>query len=150
MRDFAACRNLLLKICEQPQQNRRVFRIYSEVINMRYNQKPFLRRGIRLDPALCTVQLFQHQYRLTQQEYLLFDQLLRSAIQAEDSGAPMHVLSRDELLCGAWGSAVGYETRTVDVHVQRLRAKMGSDLITTVYRKGYCINPSVLSRLALS
>lgn len=115
---------------------------------MRYGQKASLHYGIRLDPVLCTVQLYKHHYHLTQQEYLLFDQLLQSALQAEDSGAPVPALSRDELLCGAWGSAAGYETRTVDVHVQRLRAKMGSDLITTVYRKGYCINPSALCRFA--
>ncbi len=117
---------------------------------MRHNQSASLHSGIRLDPALCTVHLFQHHYRLTQQEYLLFDQLLQSALRAADSGAPVPALSRDELLCGAWGSATGYETRTVDVHVQRLRAKMGSDLITTVYRKGYCINPSALCRFAAS
>lgn len=116
---------------------------------MRYTQKPTLRHGIRLDPARCTVRLFRHHYRLTQQEYLLFDQLLKSAMDAEKTGAPVPALSRDELLCGAWGSAAGYETRTVDVHVQRLRAKMGSDTITTVYRKGYCINPSALCRLSL-
>lgn len=114
---------------------------------MRYTQKTTLRHGIRLDPALCTVHLFRQHYRLTQQEYLLFDQLLQSALNAENAGAPVPALSRDELLCGAWGSASGYETRTVDVHVQRLRAKMGSDTITTVYRKGYCINPSALCRL---
>ena len=115
---------------------------------MRYTQKTTLRHGIQLNPVLCTVSLFRHRYRLTQQEYLLFDQLLKSALDAENTGAPVPALSRNELLCGAWGSAAGYETRTVDVHVQRLRAKMGSDTITTVYRKGYCINPKALVRLA--
>lgn len=119
-----------------------------EVIKMVYKPSFSLRRGIRLNPDLCTVRLFRHDYRLTQQEYLLFDQLLTSALNAQDAGSPVPALSRDELLCGAWGSAAGYETRTVDVHVQRLRAKMGSDLITTVYRKGYRINPSALGRLA--
>lgn len=110
-------------------------------------QNQNLIRGIRMDPALCTVHLFRHDYRLTQQEYLLFDQLLQSALSA--GGDPGPALSRDELLCGAWGSAAGYETRTVDVHVQRLRAKMGADVITTVYRKGYRINPDALGQLAL-
>lgn len=130
------------------QQFSPVFRLYSEVMNMRYRHSQPEKQGIRLDPALCTVHLFKHDYRLTQQEYLLFDQLLRSALSARDTGAPAPALSRDELLCGAWGSAVGYETRTVDVHVQRLRAKMGADVITTVYRKGYRINPEALYRMA--
>ena len=115
---------------------------------MRYKQTLNLNNGIRMDPALCTVHLFHHDYRLTQQEYLLFDQLLQSALSASSKGSPAPALSRDELLCGAWGSAAGYETRTVDVHVQRLRAKMGADVITTVYRKGYRINPAALGRMA--
>lgn len=115
---------------------------------MRYRMLPSLRRDIRLDPALRTVRLMNRDYHLTQQEYLLFDQLLKSALAAQDTGAPVPALSRDELLCGAWGSAAGYETRTVDVHVQRLRAKMGSELITTVYRKGYRFNPSALGQTA--
>ena len=115
---------------------------------MRYKPANDLTRGIRLDPALCLVHIFGHDYRLTQQEYLLFDQLLQSARAACGAGAPVPAVSRDELLRGAWGSASAYETRTVDVHVQRLRAKMGSDVITTVYRQGYCINPAALGKLA--
>jgi len=109
-----------------------------------------LLRGIRMEPSLCTVHLFSHDYRLTPQEYLLFDQLLKSAMDAYGDGSPVRALSRDELLRGAWGSAAGYETRTVDVHVQRLRAKMGTDVITTVYRQGYCLNPAAINRLAMA
>lgn len=104
--------------------------------------------GIGLDPIGCCVYVMGHQYQLTQQEYLLFDQLLKSAVTAHNEGTPVHAVSRDELLRTAWGSAAAYATRTVDVHVQRLRAKLGSDLITTVYRQGYCINPAALHRLA--
>ena len=117
---------------------------------MRYTLPFGMKHDIEMDPSLCCVQLLNHNYRLTQQEYLLFDQLLQSALKACGAGMPVRALSRGELLRGAWGSAADYETRTVDVHVQRLRAKMGTDVITTVYRKGYCINPAALNRLALS
>ncbi|MBO4378904.1 MAG: winged helix-turn-helix domain-containing protein [Clostridia bacterium] len=40
--------------------------------------------------------------------------------------------------------------RTVDVHVQRLRAKLGADVIDTVYRQGYRIDPTALMRLAVA
>jgi len=116
---------------------------------MQYTLSYDLSHGIKMDPALCLVHLFGHDYRLTQQEYLLFDQLLKSAKSACGKGAPVCAVSRGELLRGAWGSASDYETRTVDVHVQRLRAKLGTDVITTVYRKGYCINPAALGRFAL-
>lgn len=46
-------------------------------------------------------------------------------------------LSREELLSGVWGYDFAGETRTVDVHIQRLRAKIGSRYIETVYKYGY-------------
>ena len=46
-------------------------------------------------------------------------------------------MSREELLAGVWGYDFVGETRTVDVHIQRLRAKIGSDWIETVYKFGY-------------
>lgn len=46
-------------------------------------------------------------------------------------------LSREELLHGVWGYDYAGETRTVDVHVQRLRNKIGPERIETVYKFGY-------------
>lgn len=69
-----------------------------------------------------------HPCELTQQEYSL---LLRLA------GQPDKPVSRDDLLRDAWGYICPGETRTVDVHVQRLRKKLGSFCIETVYRLGY-------------
>lgn len=46
-------------------------------------------------------------------------------------------VSREHLLRQAWGYQSMGETRTVDVHVQRLRRKLGMNRIETVYRCGY-------------
>ena len=46
-------------------------------------------------------------------------------------------MSREELLHGVWGYDYAGETRTVDVHVQRLRSKIGARYIETVYKYGY-------------
>jgi DNA-binding response OmpR family regulator len=46
-------------------------------------------------------------------------------------------LSRDRILELAWGYEQGCETRTVDVHVQRLREKLGTKAIRTVTGTGY-------------
>jgi len=46
-------------------------------------------------------------------------------------------MSREELLGGVWGYDYAGETRTVDVHVQRLRSKIGAQYIETVYKYGY-------------
>ena len=46
-------------------------------------------------------------------------------------------MSREDLLALVWGYGYAGETRTVDVHVQRLRSKIGADAIETVYKYGY-------------
>ncbi|TXS56273.1 two-component system response regulator CseB [Streptomyces sp. t39] len=55
----------------------------------------------------------------------------------EFSGAPGTVLSRDKLLERVWDYGWGGDTRVVDVHVQRLRTKIGQDRIETVRGFGY-------------
>ncbi|MFF4607642.1 two-component system response regulator CseB [Streptomyces sp. NPDC001339] len=55
----------------------------------------------------------------------------------EFSNAPGTVLSRDQLLERVWDYGWGGDTRVVDVHVQRLRGKIGQDRIETVRGFGY-------------
>ncbi|MFD7899886.1 two-component system response regulator CseB [Streptomyces sp. NPDC059479] len=55
----------------------------------------------------------------------------------EFSAAPGTVLSRDRLLERVWDYGWGGDTRVVDVHVQRLRTKIGQDRIDTVRGFGY-------------
>ncbi|MVO86762.1 response regulator [Streptomyces sp. p1417] len=55
----------------------------------------------------------------------------------EFSSAPGTVLSRDKLLERVWDYGWGGDTRVVDVHVQRLRTKVGQDRIETVRGFGY-------------
>ncbi|WP_282792185.1 two-component system response regulator CseB [Streptomyces sp. CC224B] len=55
----------------------------------------------------------------------------------EFSAAPGTVLSRDKLLERVWDYGWGGDTRVVDVHVQRLRTKVGQDRIETVRGFGY-------------
>jgi DNA-binding response OmpR family regulator len=47
------------------------------------------------------------------------------------------VRRRDELLCAVWGYGWSGDTRLVDVHVQRLRAKIGAEIVQTVRGLGY-------------
>jgi DNA-binding response OmpR family regulator len=51
--------------------------------------------------------------------------------------SPGLVLTRDILLESVWDYAYGGDSRLVDVHVQRLRNKIGSELIETVRGFGY-------------
>lgn len=50
---------------------------------------------------------------------------------------PGKVYSRHELLDAVWGRDVFVVDRTVDVHVRKIREKLGSDLIETVTGVGY-------------
>ena len=53
---------------------------------------------------------------------------------------PGRVLSREHLLSQVWGYDYYGGTRTVDVHIRRLRAKLGAEYdghITTVRNVGY-------------
>lgn len=66
---------------------------------------------------------------LTPQEFSLLETLIVNKNLA---------LSREKLLELAWGFDYLGDTRTVDVHVQRLRSKLGwEERIKTVYKVGY-------------
>lgn len=56
---------------------------------------------------------------------------------------PGRCISRETLLRTVWNYADGARTRTVDVHVQRLRRKLGREAqsIKTIVRLGYCWFP---------
>ncbi len=57
---------------------------------------------------------------------------------------PGRVFSREQLLDGAWGRDVYVESRTVDVHIRRLRRAINGphepDLIRTVRSAGYALD----------
>jgi len=57
---------------------------------------------------------------------------------------PSHVYSREQLLSEVWGYDYFGGTRTVDVHVRRLRAKLGDheSVIGTVRNVGYRFAPN--------
>ncbi len=73
--------------------------------------------------------------RLTRKELELLTLLKQNA---------SHCLSRDFLLRTIWGVGEGSRTRTLDVHIQRLRRKLGpreGAQILTIFRTGYCWRP---------
>lgn len=74
------------------------------------------------------------QSRLTRKERELLTILMQN---------PGRCISRETLLRTVWNYAEGARTRTVDVHVQRLRRKLGREAnsIKTIVRLGYCWFP---------
>lgn len=53
---------------------------------------------------------------------------------------PGHVFTRDHILDQVWGQDVVVGDRTIDVHIRKLREKIGNDLIKTVKGVGYKLN----------
>ncbi|MDT0546717.1 MULTISPECIES: two-component system response regulator CseB [Streptomyces] len=83
---------------------------------------------LEVDPEGMEVRRAGQQVALTPTEMRLL---------LEFSAAPGTVLSRDRLLERVWDYGWGGDTRVVDVHVQRLRGKIGQDRIETVRGFGY-------------
>jgi two-component system phosphate regulon response regulator PhoB len=85
---------------------------------------------LRIDRAAMTVEVDGASVELTPTEYRLLVTL------AERRG---RVQARGHLLETVWEAAPDIQTRTVDMHVQRLRTKLGAagDLIETVRGFGY-------------
>ena len=99
-----------------------------DVILRRTQPKMFEENGIQIDYSSRTVVINGSPVTLTATEFELLALLTRNAGAA---------LSRDKILSTVWGWDYIGETRTVDVHVQRLRAKLGTNNIETVYKYGY-------------
>jgi DNA-binding response OmpR family regulator len=97
-------------------------------------ERPLLQVGrVGLDVAAREVTLDGSAVPLTTTEFNLLHALLAD---------PGRVLSRAELLSRAWGQADYGTSRTVDVHVAQLRAKLGDGCsIETVRGVGYKVSP---------
>ena len=85
--------------------------------------------GVTVDFDNMTVSRGQRAVELTPQEFQLLETLIRNRNIA---------LSREKLLDLAWGMDYYGDARTVDVHIQKLRKKLGwNERIKTVYKIGY-------------
>ncbi|MFM5968713.1 MAG: DNA-binding response regulator [Micrococcales bacterium] len=86
--------------------------------------------GVVIDEASYSAKVNGHPLDLTYKEF----ELLRFLAQH-----PGRVFTRDQLLSEVWGYDYFGGTRTVDVHIRRLRAKLGDleSLIGTVRNVGY-------------
>ena len=108
----------------------RVRALFRRVDRRTDHDAPLAFRDLLVDPARRTVRWKDREVRLTAKEFGLLLALL------EANG---RVLSRQALLEDVWGYSYGEGTRTVDVHVRRLREKIPeiAASILTVKSLGY-------------
>ncbi|HMP98950.1 MAG TPA: response regulator transcription factor [Cyclobacteriaceae bacterium] len=81
-----------------------------------------------IDRTSYTIKLKNKEITLPKKEFELLYFLAQN---------PNKVFSRDDLLQNIWGSDVYVLARTVDVHIRKVREKIGDDFITTVKGVGY-------------
>ncbi|HWE98962.1 MAG TPA: phosphate regulon transcriptional regulator PhoB [Caulobacteraceae bacterium] len=90
---------------------------------------------IVIDRVAHRVKRGEIEVRLGPTEFRLLDHFMQH---------PGRVFSREQLLDAVWGSQVDVETRTVDVHIGRLRRALnggaGGDPIRTVRSAGYSLD----------
>ena len=99
------------------------------------NAQPANRQTLEVDLDARKVTIDGSVVPMAFKELALLEYLLR---------APHRAVSRDELLHNVWRTGAPPQgTRTIDVHVRRLREKLGGCLqIVTVRGVGYCCEPT--------
>ena len=92
-------------------------------------------KDLKIDRLSRRVYRGDNQIKLGPTEYNLLNFFIKN---------PSRVYSREQLLNQVWGNAIYVETRTVDVHIRRLRKAINLegkvDLIRTVRSAGYALD----------
>lgn len=84
--------------------------------------------GLVIDPEKFIIQYNGNDISLAKKEFELLYLL---------ASKPGRVFLRNEILSQVWGADVIVGDRTIDVHIRKIRQKLGVDCITTVKGVGY-------------
>ncbi|MDE7006020.1 response regulator transcription factor [uncultured Alistipes sp.] len=88
--------------------------------------------GPTIDRERYTVHCDGREIALPRKEFALLELL---------SSSPGKLVSREEIYAKIWGTQVVVGDRTIDVHIRKLRQKIGEQRITTVKGVGYRYEP---------
>lgn len=94
----------------------------------RSDEKVMDANGVRVDLEKVTVQVGDKEMHLPKKEFELLVLLMSK---------PGKVFKRDEIYSQVWGNELFVGDRTIDVHIRKLREKIGDDRIRTVKGIGY-------------
>jgi two-component system alkaline phosphatase synthesis response regulator PhoP len=109
----------------------RITALFRRILPSSKDNKIIQVRDLCIDPVQYKTTLKGEVYNLAKKEFeLLF-------LLAEQPG---RVFLRNEILSQVWGNDVIVGDRTIDVHIRKIRAKLGIDCITTVKGVGYKFN----------
>ncbi|MDD3685492.1 MAG: response regulator transcription factor [Bacteroidales bacterium] len=93
--------------------------------------REFIFDELRVDFESHDVFINNNKLVFAKKEFLLLKLLVSS---------PGKVFTRDEIYEGVWGNEVVVGDRTIDVHIRKLREKLGDKFITTLKGIGYKFN----------
>lgn len=88
--------------------------------------------GPTIDRERYTVHCDGREIALPRKEFALLELL---------SSSPGKLVSREEIYAKIWGTQVVVGDRTIDVHIRKLRQRIGEQRITTVKGVGYRYEP---------
>ena len=84
--------------------------------------------SITIDSARHTVQIGSTELTLPRKEFALLELL---------ASRPDELITREEIYTKIWGQEVVVGDRTIDVHIRKLRQKIGDEHIRTIKGVGY-------------
>ncbi len=88
-------------------------------------------RAIKIDREKFTVEIEGKELLLPKKEFELLELL---------ASRPGKVYNREQILAIVWGNETVVGERTIDVHIRKLREKLGDDYIRTIKGIGYTFN----------
>jgi len=94
------------------------------------NLKNYIHKDVELDIEKYSVKIKGDNIKLARKEFDLLKLLINQ---------PGKVYTREEILNDVWGNDIHVVDRTIDVHINRLRDKLGQKFIETVKGIGYKI-----------
>ena len=94
------------------------------------NLKNYIHKDVELDIEKYSVKIKGDNINLARKEFDLLKLLINQ---------PGKVYTREEILNDVWGNDIHVLDRTIDVHINRLRDKLGQKFIETVKGIGYKI-----------
>lgn len=97
-------------------------------LNNKEGDKTIRMSNITIDPVKFLVTVDGNEVILAKKEFELLHLL---------ASRPGRVFLRNEILSQIWGNEVIVGDRTIDVHIRKVRQKLGIDCITTVKGVGY-------------
>ena len=110
----------------------RIQAILKRIDNTAEHDAPTTREAITVDRERHTVRCGGKEIALPRKEFALLELLAQS---------PGKLVPRDEIYARIWGSNVVVGDRTIDVHIRKLRQKIGEQHIVTVKGVGYKYEP---------